>query len=459
MRGMKKNIIVSVVVVMEILFSILLVGFTTFHTGVDIRAYQETLISYPDDHNATNLSFTRDSAGILYSAWDEFDESTGHLQVHISVSKDDGSTWSGAARDIIVTNGEQYDAKQPSILGGRESTVYLAWTQLSSSGTQEIFFRKSNDTGNSWSNVVQVTRSSTDGKEFTHPMLANDSHDILYGAWNGIDPNNGDHQEVYFGYSRDYGDQWSSMESTICISNESIKSDSSKPFILVSSNDEIFVFWTKYLYHFNSTEVFVSYSKDGGNSWIIENVSYTDYDTNAYNVSAVEYGGKIYAFWEQEVPEKYRLVREVAFSYFDGQSWSGTHGDSFISYPDGYNATNPSACESSTHMMVVWSEFDERNGHKQLMISNSTDGSTWSGRDEDIALTDSTSDHLIPISLVANGNLHVVWSMWYSNGKPRGSREIFTLTAPQVPELPNTLIFPAVFSLIAFTLKRKRLLR
>ena len=111
-----------------------------------MRAYSETIISYRDYNNATNSSFTKDSGGNLYAAWDEKDVSL--RQIHISVSTDNGKTWSGSTKDIPVTN-EEYDAKQPSILGGKENVVYLTWSEHSTTTSdKEIFFQKSTDGGN-----------------------------------------------------------------------------------------------------------------------------------------------------------------------------------------------------------------------------------------------------------------------------------------------------------------------
>ncbi len=440
---MRKIRIISILVAVDLVFSIFFIGFHLPVNNLKTRVYDETMISYEDYNNATNASFTHDSQGILYTAWDEVD--VNRRQVHLSVSYDDGVTWSGQDKDNPVTS-EEFDATQPSVRGGKEKTVYLVWSEHSSvTGDNEIFFQKSTDGGVSWVGRSQITKSFENGKNFEHPMLSNDTQGILYGVWNGVNPYNNYHQAVYFGYSQDDGSTWSSTERAVSISNESINSDASRPFILVSRRGGIFVFWTKYIEKYNSTEVFVSYSKDGGTTWDIEQISYTDSNTNAYNVTATEYRGYIYAFWEQEVSEK-RTVREIVNSYYDDSSWSGVDKEKLISYPDGKNAYHPSACANTTKIMVIWSEFDENTEYIQLMISNSSDGSVWTGSEKDMVITSSLSDHLEPVSLVSNKNLHVIWNMWASYGKPRGSMEIFTLSSGQVPEfsLPVLLIVMVV---------------
>ncbi len=458
------NLTIILIIAMTAFSVIMLMPTQYENGGGNYRALEEIMISNrTDEANATNISFTQDGAGNLYVVWDELE--LGIYKIQMTASWDGGITWTGSTRDIIVGGGE-YDARQPSIVGGpNKGELYLAWSEFSSlTGNNEIFFHNSSDGGATWTVAKQITVSSTSGKYFTNPMLALTPEGTLYGVWLGFDPNHtysrGYYREVYFGYSLDGGATWSSVETPIIVSDVTIDSNASAPFILVNSTGAIYVFWTKYIPLYNSTEVFVSISADGGRTWRYMEISYLDKGTKAANVTAAEYNGYVYAFWEQSVVVNGVSGVEIAYSYFDSAVWSGTRGDTFISYFDAHPARNPTAAVYK-NLTVMWSEYDENTLFDQIFISETIDGTLWTGAKGDIVYTTGKRDHWTPKNLYLLGDLKVVWRSYVDPYlKQRGSVEVFTLANILVPEFDiQTLGLLVAVIIPAISLRRVRLRR
>ena len=122
-----------------------------FHSTYDGSSWSgatnDDIISYPDGNNASSPSLSYSSYDKIYHAvWSEFDDSTGRMQVHYSNSTDGGFKWSSSSngKDYVLTN-SQYDDYEPKISCGPKGDFYAAWRewtplQTKQKGSDEVHF-------------------------------------------------------------------------------------------------------------------------------------------------------------------------------------------------------------------------------------------------------------------------------------------------------------------------------
>ena len=421
---------------------------------------QEIVISNnADENNVRNISMASTDGGDIYVVWDELYNT--NREIHISYSHDGGSTWSSTNEDRIISYPNGNNATHPDIFTNG-SYVYAVW-QEKYEGRWQIMFGLSNDSGSSWSSTQQdnlVTNpENTTVWDCTNPKIAVDSNGQIHVVWLGYNTTL-KQWEVYYAYSKDDGNSWSSKSKYVMISDASIKGDVKSLDITITDADIIYVFWTKP--YSGSYEVFVSSSEDHGVTWKTQIVSYPDgYDAN--NVSSSSGAGTVVVIWEEYYENKGSV--EIFHSTYDGNTWSGANDDNIISYPDGRNASSPSISYSSYDKIyhAVWSEFDDSTGVIQVHYSNSTDGGfKWSSSNNgrDYVLTNSQyNDYEPQISCGPKGDFYVAWREWteYST-KQKGSDEVHFMSVPGntfIPEISPFLIFPAV-AVVAYGIRRKR---
>ena len=162
----------------------------------------------------------------IYVVWD--DNTPGNYDIYFKKSDDGGVTWSPNKR--LTTNA---GARYPSIAVNGPN-IYVVWTAYATPGSFEIYFKKSDDGGVTWSPNKRFTNNA--GISWL-PAIAADGPNI-YVVWQDDTPGN---YEIYFKKSDDGGATWSANER---LTNNA--GTSSYPAIAVD-NSNIYVVWQNFL--------------------------------------------------------------------------------------------------------------------------------------------------------------------------------------------------------------------
>lgn len=157
------------------------------------------------------------AGGTLYVAWVSY----RYSQIRLDRSSDGGETWGD---DIIVTNCYEpstllngdimvfsFPAMDADITGGRyHGNLYVAYMDKTNYD-RDIYFRKSTDQGETWSNAVRINDDEWDnGCDQFHPWLTVDENGVLTAMF--YDRRNDEQHnllyDIYYTQSFDGGDSW-----------------------------------------------------------------------------------------------------------------------------------------------------------------------------------------------------------------------------------------------------------
>ncbi|MCK4266146.1 MAG: exo-alpha-sialidase, partial [Thermoplasmata archaeon] len=366
--------------------------------------------------------------GTIHAVWDEYSDLTKSKEIHYSSSKDNGASWSGEEKDIIISL-KKKDSKaspannsvMPSICVDELGYIHVIWAQLyNNTMTWEVHYIRSTNNGESWSAAKRISnfRGEGDATSILFPKLAVGTHFVqkskadpapLYACW----PENhkGEYQEVYFSMSSDGGDVWTGAGKDIIISTPEGQPD-------------------QYFAHSPQIGAGGDYGKITHVTWKQEHRSKAVGDEICYRRRAAngEWQDIIpISKWDPEYPMKIETV-SIASGHLDVHVvWNQineTSGDPpeifysgspnlgvdwlqkevMISDPDGMPAKAPTAATilkeavkgkadpPATEVHVTWSEVDENSPEKTYEIHYSMsadpwDPKRWTGQENDIVLS------------------------------------------------------------------------
>jgi hypothetical protein len=253
----------------------------------------------------------------IYVTWTQFDEygtsNTNDSSVILfSKSTDFGETWSPAVR-INKLAGDCIDSDNtaegavPAV--GPDGEVYVCW-----SNRDTLFFDRSTDGGNTWlqddimvslqpggwdygiqgisrCNGLPVTRCDLSGGAY---------HGTIYVNW--TDQRNGeDNTDVFISKSTDGGFTWS---EPVTVNDDNSNRQQFFSWMDVDQKTGIIyvIFYDRRNHEDKSTDVYVAYSEDGGETFVNEKISEEPFSPKSTiffgdytNISA--YNGKVAPIW------------------------------------------------------------------------------------------------------------------------------------------------------------------
>lgn len=329
-----------------------------------------------------------DSAGNINVVCDNFSQLKS--DIYFIRSTDAGSTWRNA---VNISSNSGY-SEYPDIAVDNTGNINVLWGD-NTSGTSEIYFKRSNDGGTSWSQAVNISNNS--GYSFQPDAIVDDSGNIDV-AWYDTAPGNA---EIFFSRSTGDGTNWS---PAVNVSNS--QATSIRPDIAVDDNGNIVVAWMEAVSGY--WQVFFSRSTDDGDSWSQpKKISYLW--GNSYSpYIAVDNAGKINVVWENDNFGNIFLSRSAD----NGTSWSQAKK---ISENLGVSYGFYSTVDSARNINLVY--VNGISGNTDIFYIRSTDnGGTWS---QAINISNITGESKWPVIAVDSaGNIDVVWlngdSLYYT---------------------------------------------
>lgn len=166
-----------------------------------------------------------DSSNNVHIVWN--DNSSGNYEIMYKKSTNGGANWSASQRLTWNTG----HSTLPFIAAGSGSIIYIVWND-NVSGNHEIYFKKSTNSGNNWSSPGRLTWNSGDSSA---PVITVDSSGNLHLVWEDQTPGK---CEIFYKKSTNTGTSWSAVQRLTWNSGWS-----EVPFAAVDSTGYVHVLW------------------------------------------------------------------------------------------------------------------------------------------------------------------------------------------------------------------------
>ncbi|MHB8084991.1 MAG: exo-alpha-sialidase, partial [Dehalococcoidia bacterium] len=244
-------------------------------------------------------------------------------------------------------------ADSPDVAVSGDS-VHAVWND-NRDGNLEIYYKRSNDGGQTWGTDNRLTN---DPANSTEPVVAASGSNI-HVTWK--DDRDG-YDQVYYKRSADGGQTWTSDAR---ISPGTGTSDG-EPAIAVSGMT-VYIVWQGNRNGFWA--IYYKRSADGGQTWSNEAKLSTGALNSVYPDVAVS-NNDINVVWEDDRDGNFEIYAK--FSHDEGQTWGN---DARLTFNPAFSMF-PAIEAPGNYVHVAW--VDSRDGANQIYYKHSTDGGqTW----------------------------------------------------------------------------------
>jgi phage terminase large subunit-like protein len=235
---------------------------------------------------STSPGMTIDSGDTIHIVWADF--SPGNYEIYYKRSEDGGSSWSVAQRLTWTAD----DSADPAAAMDSGNAVHVIWED-NTPGNHEVYYKWSAG-GGAWTAARRLTWTADDSDD---PTIAIDSSDTIHVVWNDLSPGN---REIYYRRSPDGGTTWSASQRLTWNAGTS-----SIPSMAIASDDTIHVCWLDY--SFPSSEICYKTSADGGATWgSLQRLTWTD-SWSEYPAIAIDSVGVVHIVWGDFTPGNYEI--------------------------------------------------------------------------------------------------------------------------------------------------------
>ena len=371
-------------------------AYDTSYNGIDdvfVSKLDSNLSEYGDTWTPTeNLSNNAgDSAypviavsgSNIYVVW--YDNTLGDFEIYFKKSDDGGTTWKTTEN---LSNNAGF-AVDPAIAVDGQN-IYVVWQNYTPGidKSDEIYFKKSDDGGATWTANKKLTNNSVSS---LGPAIAVDGSNIYvvwfdFPPWHDYAPGN---YEIYLKHSDDGGVTWTTKRLTWNTGTSVI------PAIAVDGSN-IYVVWMDSSP--GNYDIYFKQSSDGGTTWPTRKRLTGDVGYSWSPAIAVD-GQNIYVVWQDYRPGNYEI-------YFKQSSDGGaTWPDRKRLTGNAGNSEFPAIAVDGSNIYVVW--MDSSPGNYDIYFKQSSDGgATWPARKR---LTGNAGDSCYPAIAVDGSNIYVVW--------------------------------------------------
>lgn len=327
--------------------------------------------------NETFVDIAATSLENIYLIYES--DSTGNYEIYFKKSTDGGIGWSELKR-LTWNSGDSRNPVLSAVQANPYDKLYIAWTD-DLHGNYEIYYKKSEDSGETWSAIERLTWNSGDS---VNPDIHSNSNNEVQIVWQDDKSGN---KEIYFKYSSDGGATWAPYSQLTWNAGFS-----RFPVVTENLNDKVHVFWDD-----NSQGDYAIYynrSTDGGVSWSGSmNITDINNSTSPY-VASDPNNHYLQLVWSKNNTFHMKSTN-------DGVNWSSPINIS--GFGNSYRPTISIGSDSQLH--VVWYDsFDS-----EIYYSESTSlGDSW-GSSERLTWTSGYSiDPKIAVNPISN-LINIVW--------------------------------------------------
>jgi hypothetical protein len=340
----------------------------------DVRLTNNPAGSFTSGYNEWSVAA---NGNVVHVVW--CDNRDGSFEIYYKRSTDAGMHW-GA--DTRLTN-ILYHSNHPSVAVSG-SVVHVVYGD-NRDGNEEIYYKRSSDSGVSWGPDTRLTNDTTIS---AMPSVAV-SGSVLHVVW--YDERNGYNGEIYYKRSTDAGVSWG--PDTRLTNNTA---NSYNPSVAVSGS-VVHVAWTDN--RDGNYEIYYKRSTDGGVSMGAD-VRMTNNNAESWNPSVTVSGSVVHIAWTDNRDGNYEIYYKRSTD--TGVNWGV---DVRMTNNTAYSE-NPSVTVSGSVVHVVWE--DNRDLNNEIYYLRSTDaGVSWG---TDTRLTNNTANSYNPSIAVSGSVVHIAWT-------------------------------------------------
>ncbi|MBM4432321.1 MAG: exo-alpha-sialidase, partial [Chloroflexi bacterium] len=203
-----------------------------------------------DTASDTDPSLTQTDDGKLWVVWSS--SRSGNQDIWYSTSIDSRATWSAAIQ--LTTHAS--DDRSPAITQGADGKLWVTW-HSSRSGNNDIWYKTSNDAGNTWSVDRQFTTSPASDES---PDVFRASDGRLCMVWQSSLGNS----DIWYTASVDNGATWSAASQLTTDPGSDVS-----PTVTQTADGWLWVVWTRWL---GRGDLWYRTSSDNGSTWSTESM-------------------------------------------------------------------------------------------------------------------------------------------------------------------------------------------
>lgn len=330
--------------------------------GADTRLTNDTALSIHPSISVSGLS--------IRVTWTDRRDGT-HI-VYYKRSTDGGSSWGMDTRLRDVLTGTSYNYSSITSSG---SNLHVVWFDRRDAGDAEIYYKHSNDNGDTWSADIRLTNSI--GNSYIPVVAVSGSN--VHVAW--YDDATAGNNEIYYMRSTDNGTSWSASSRLTNAAGESRYPS------IAASGSTVHVTWSDNIGSSNY-RIYYKRSTNGGVSWG-SNVLMTN--KNYYNIyPCLALNGSVVQVVYQNLNNRgsgYDIIFKKSTN--NGTAW-GTEVQ-LTNTPSA--STNASIAASGSSMHVIFN--DDRDGNSEIYYKRNLTGL---GRPGEITETNSLTPNMFYLS-------------------------------------------------------------
>lgn len=280
---------------------------------------------------------------VLHVVWND-NRSDNNLELFYKRSTDDGVTW-GADTRLTINNATSV---QPSVAAS-DSAVHIVW-QENRDGNWEVYYKRSTDIGNSWSNDVRLTSNSSTSAYPTVTVSGSIIHVVWYDVRDG-------NPEIYYKRSTDKGLNWG---ADLRLTNNSVESY----YATISvSGLLVHVIWEDM--RDGNYEVYYKRSTDAGITWGAD-TRLTNNSASCQFANIVANNISVHIVWQENRDGNWETYYKRSTDL--GFSWSN---DTRLTN-NTFASVNPSVSASLSAVYIVW--CDNRDGNNEIYFKRDPNG-------------------------------------------------------------------------------------
>jgi hypothetical protein len=270
----------------------------------------------------------------IYVVWR--DNSSGNDDIYFTSSVDNGTTFNDI--ENLSNNDGRSDKPQIAAVG---VNVYVVWRD-NSSGKDQIYFKRSSDTGNSFNTTENL--SNTNGSS-TDPQIAATGNNA-YIVWSDTTTGNGD---IYFKSSTNNGISFSFPK------NLSTNLDGQALFPQVKAiGNNVYVVWQDETP--DKGRIRFRASNDNGNDFSITRVLSQENEVNANSPQLSISESAIYVIWEDNSRSGNNSSKNFDLLFRVGTDGGSTFTNTKILTKNPGGSFDPHTATSRENMYAVWED-------------------------------------------------------------------------------------------------------
>ena len=340
----------------------------------------------------------------VYVVWR--DNSSGNYDIYFSSSVDNGTTFNGI--ENLSNNDGRSDEPQIAAVG---VNVYVVWRD-NSSGKDQIYFKRSSDTGNSFNTTENLSNSNGSS---TDPQITATGNNA-YIIWSDTTTGNGD---IYFKSSTDNGTSFSFPK------NLSTNLDGPALFPQVEAmGNNVYVVWQDETP--DKGRIRFRASNDNGNDFSITRVLSQENEVNANSPQLSVSERAIYVVWEDNSRSGNNSSKNFDLLFRVGTDGGSAFTNTKILTKNPGDSFDPRTATTGENMYAVW-EDNTAGDDTSLNWEVRFRGVLYNGENttDTKILSESIGEVAdFPQIAASESNLYVVWSDLFIRTYP-GMFDIF----------------------------------